>query len=106
MIAEENQNVKLFGAQPRHTPGYGPSPHAPEEQAKMRGVPGLTNVDPCDSLDNEHAVEITPGVALLFYKGTATGKCGEMDIKPQWAATLYTKQGDTWRGAFFLATQA
>ena len=66
--------------------------------------------EPCDvksvTLDNEHAVEIAPGVALLFYKGTATGKCGEMDIKPQWAATLYTKQGETWRGAFFLATQA
>ena len=65
--------------------------------------------EPCDvksvTLDNEHAVEISPGVALLIYKGTATGKCGEMDIKPQWAATLYTKQGETWRGAFFLATQ-
>jgi len=66
--------------------------------------------EPCDvkslTLDNEHAVEIAPGVALLFYKGTAAGKCGEMDIKPEWAATLYTKQGDTWRGAFFLASPA
>ena len=66
--------------------------------------------EPCDvknvTLSNEHAVEIAPGVALLFYKGTAAGKCGEMDIKPEWAATLYTKQGDTWRGAFFLASPA
>jgi len=66
--------------------------------------------EPCDvkdiKLSNEHAVEISPGVALFLYKGTATGKCGDMDIMPQNAATLYVKEGDTWKGAFFVAAPA
>jgi ketosteroid isomerase-like protein len=57
-------------------------------------------------LSNEHAVEISPGVGLLLYKGTATGACGDMGIMPQWAATVYVKEGDTWKGAFFVAAPA
>lgn len=66
--------------------------------------------EPCDVKDikisNEHAVEISPGVALFLYKGTATGKCGDMTIMPQWATTLYVKEGDIWKGAFFVASPA
>jgi len=66
--------------------------------------------EPCDVKDikisNEHAVEISPGVALFLYKGTAGGKCGEMTIMPQWATTVYVKEGDTWKGAFFVAAPA
>lgn len=66
--------------------------------------------EPCEVKDvkisNEHAVEIRPGVALFLYKGTAGGKCGDMAIMPQWATTLYVKEGDTWKGAFFIAAPA
>ena len=66
--------------------------------------------EPCEVKDikisNEHAVEISPGVALFLYKGTATGKCGDMTIMPQWATTVYVKEGDTWKGAFFVASPA
>ncbi|MCR5882767.1 transketolase family protein [Rhizobacter sp. J219] len=56
VIAEENLNVKLCCALPGLTTGYGPSHQATEDIAMMRGIPGLTIVDPCDALDLEQAV--------------------------------------------------
>lgn len=56
VIAEENLNVKICVALPGLTTGYGPSHQATEDIAMMRGIPGLTIVDPCDALDTEQAV--------------------------------------------------
>jgi transketolase len=56
VIAEENLNVKICCALPGLTTGYGPSHQATEDLAMMRGIPGLTVVDPCDALDIEQAV--------------------------------------------------
>ncbi|MEY8874861.1 MAG: transketolase family protein [Leptothrix sp. (in: b-proteobacteria)] len=56
VIAEENLNVKICCALPGLTTGYGPSHQATEDIAMMRGIPGLTIVDPCDALDLEQAV--------------------------------------------------
>src|SRR4051812_13565981 len=56
VIAEENLNVKMCFALPGLTTGYGPSHQATEDIAMMRGIPGLTIVDPCDALDIEQAV--------------------------------------------------
>src|SRR6187431_1487691 len=56
VIAEENLNVKICCALPGLTTGYGPSHQATEDIAMMRGIPGLTFVDPCDALDIEQAV--------------------------------------------------
>ena len=56
VIAEENLNVKICVALPGLTTGYGPSHQATEDLAMMRGIPGLTIVDPCDALDLEQAV--------------------------------------------------
>lgn len=56
VIAEESLNVKMCCALPGLTTGYGPSHQATEDLAMMRGIPGLTIVDPCDSLDIEQAV--------------------------------------------------
>lgn len=56
VIAEENLNVKICCALPGLTTGYGPSHQATEDIAMMRGIPGLTVVDPCDALDLEQAV--------------------------------------------------
>jgi transketolase len=56
VIAEENLDVKLCCALPGLTTGYGPSHQATEDIALMRGIPGLTIVDPCDALDIEQAV--------------------------------------------------
>ena len=56
VIAEENLNVKIACALPGLTTGYGPSHTATEDIAILRGVPGLTIVDPCDAIDIEQAV--------------------------------------------------
>ncbi len=56
VIAEEKLNVKICCALPGLTTGYGPSHQATEDVAMMRGIPGLTIVDPCDALDIEQAV--------------------------------------------------
>jgi transketolase len=58
VIAEENLNVKIACALPGLTTGYGPSHQATEDIAIFRGVPGLTIIDPCDSLDTEQAVHV------------------------------------------------
>ncbi|MBO0681435.1 transketolase family protein [Mycolicibacterium sp. S2-37] len=55
-IAEPNLNVNIVGGLPGLTTGYGPSHQATEDIAIFRGVPGLTIVDPCDSVDIEQAV--------------------------------------------------
>jgi transketolase len=56
VIAEENLNVKMCCALPGLTTGYGPSHQATEDLALMRGIPGMTIIDPCDALDIEQAV--------------------------------------------------
>jgi transketolase len=56
VIAEEDLNVKICCALPGLTTGYGPSHQATEDIAMMRGIPGLTIVDPCDALELEQAV--------------------------------------------------
>lgn len=56
VIAEENLNVKMCSALPGLTTGYGPSHQATEDIALMRGIPGMTIIDPCDALDIEQAV--------------------------------------------------
>ncbi|WP_345800130.1 transketolase C-terminal domain-containing protein [Microbacterium sp. AZCO] len=55
-IAEPNLNVNIVGGLPGLTTGYGPSHQATEDVAIFRGMPNLTIVDPCDSLDIEQAV--------------------------------------------------
>lgn len=55
-IAEPNLNVNIVGGLPGLTTGYGPSHQATEDVAIFRGMPNLTIVDPCDSVDIEQAV--------------------------------------------------
>lgn len=55
-MAEPNLNVNLVCALPGLTTGYGPSHQATEDVAILRGMPGLTIVDPCDAVDIEQAV--------------------------------------------------
>ncbi|CAI1745148.1 transketolase family protein [Serratia fonticola] len=56
VIAEENLNVKICAALPGLTTGYGPSHQATEDIAIMRGIPGMTIIDPCDAVEIEQAV--------------------------------------------------
>lgn len=67
-IAESNLNVNVVGGLPGLTTGYGPSHQATEDIAIFRGMPNLTIVDPCDSVDIEQAVPqlaASPGPSYL-----------------------------------------
>lgn len=55
-MAEPGLNVNIVAALPGLTTGYGPSHQATEDVAILRGMPGLTIVDPCDAVDLEQAV--------------------------------------------------
>lgn len=55
-IAEPGLNVNIVGGLPGLTTGYGPSHQATEDVAIFRGMPNLTIVDPCDSVDIDQAV--------------------------------------------------
>ncbi len=55
-MAEPMLNVNLVSALPGLTTGYGPSHQATEDIAILRGMPGLTILDPCDAVDIEQAV--------------------------------------------------
>src|SRR6478672_13157240 len=66
--AEPGLNVNVVGGLPGLTTGYGPSHQATEDMAIFRGIPGLTIVDPCDSVDIEQAVPAlasSPGPTYL-----------------------------------------
>ncbi|MDC7784655.1 transketolase C-terminal domain-containing protein [Rhodoplanes sp. TEM] len=60
VIAEEHLDVKIACALPGLTTGYGPSHQATEDIAIMRGIPGMTIVDPCDAHEIE---QIVPAIA-------------------------------------------
>src|SRR5213596_2402325 len=61
-------------ALPGLTTGYGPSHQATEDIAMMRGIPGLTIVDPCDALDLEQAVPQIAAHKGPVYMRLARGK--------------------------------
>lgn len=85
VIAEENLNVKMCCALPGLTTGYGPSHQATEDLAMMRGIPGLTIIDPCDALDIEQAVPqiaAHPGpVYMRLLRGNVPLVLDEYDYK-------------------------
>lgn len=68
-------------------------------------VPKMITDNPCDiksiSTSDAEAVELGEGVALLTMKLTEDGECeGKAVPSPQWAATVYVKDGDAWKAAY------
>ncbi|WP_240796782.1 transketolase C-terminal domain-containing protein [Terasakiella sp. SH-1] len=63
-VVEEQLDVKIIGAVPGLTTGYGPTHMAAEDIAAFRAIPDFTIVDPCDALDTEQATR-----AIAEYKG-------------------------------------
>jgi transketolase len=86
-IAEPGLNVNVVGGLPGLTTGYGPSHQATEDLAILRGMPGLTIVDPCDSVDIEQAVPAladTPGPSYLrLLRGKVPTVLDEYDYRFQ-----------------------
>ncbi|MEV4649704.1 transketolase C-terminal domain-containing protein [Saccharopolyspora sp. NPDC049357] len=86
-IAEPRLNVNVIGGLPGLTTGYGPSHQATEDVAILRGIPGLTIVDPCDSVDIEQAVPQladSPGPTYLrLLRGAVPTVLDEYDYRFQ-----------------------
>lgn len=86
-IAEPGLNVNVIGGLPGLTTGYGPSHQATEDIAILRGIPGLTIVDPCDSVDIEQAVPQladSPGPTYLrLLRGAVPTVLDEYDYRFQ-----------------------
>ena len=84
-IAEPNLNVNVVGGLPGLTTGYGPSHQATEDLAILRGMPNLTIVDPCDSVDIEQAVPALaahPGPTYLrLLRGNVPTVLSEYDYR-------------------------
>ncbi len=84
-IAEPGLNVNVVGGLPGLTTGYGPSHQATEDLAILRGMPGLTIVDPCDSVDIEQAVPAladAPGPTYLrLLRGSVPTVLDEYDYR-------------------------
>lgn len=83
--AEPGLNVNVVGGLPGLTTGYGPSHQATEDVAILRGIPGLTIVDPCDSVDIEQAVPqlaAAPGPTYLrLLRGNVPTVLDEYDYR-------------------------
>ncbi|MHA6799518.1 transketolase family protein [Bounagaea algeriensis] len=84
-IAEPGLNVNIVAGLPGLTTGYGPSHQATEDIAILRGVPGLTVVDPCDSVDIEQAVpqlaEVDGPTYLRLLRGKVPAVLDEYDYR-------------------------
>ena len=98
VIAEENLNVKICCALPGLTTGYGPSHQATEDLAMMRGVPGLTIVDPCDALDIEQAVPQVAAhkgpVYMRLLRGSVPLVLDEYDYRFELGKAKMLREGD------------
>ena len=85
-IAEPGLNVNIVGGLPGLTTGYGPSHQATEDMAIFRGIPGLTIVDPCDSVDIEQAVPqlaaSTPARPICGYCAGTCRPCSTSTTTP------------------------
>lgn len=104
-IAEPQLNVNVVGALPGLTTGYGPSHQATEDLAILRGMPGLTIVDPADSVDIEQAVPVLaahPGPTYMrLLRGTVTTVLDEYDYTFQLGHAAQLRGG---RDVLFIST--
>ena len=67
-----------------------------------------TTDNPCNvssvSLSDGKATSISKDAAILVYKGTAVGTCGDMKLEPLWGTTVFVKEGDAWKGVYIFET--
>jgi hypothetical protein len=58
------------------------------------------------NISDPFSVSLTADVAILLFKGTATGTCDGEKLGPLYGATVYLKDGDAWKAAFITETPA
>jgi len=71
---------------------------------KAEGIKMWTTDNPCtvSSVDvsDANGSMITKDAAILTYKGTATGTCGDMKLTPLWGTTVAVKEGEVWKAVY------
>ncbi len=75
---------------------------------KANGIKMWTTDNPCNvssvNVSDGHASMITKDVAILTFKGTGEGTCGDMKLAPLWGTTVFVKEGDAWKVAYIFET--
>ena len=66
----------------------------------MSGQCKVTSVD----VSEGKASNITADVAILTYKGTPVGTCGDMKLEPIWGTTVAIKEGAAWKAVYIFET--
>jgi len=74
-------------------------------RGQKAGVSKSISENPCEvksySTSDAEAVELGEGIALLTMKVASEVSCdGKASPSPQWAATIYVKDGDDWKAAY------
>jgi ketosteroid isomerase-like protein len=64
---------------------------------------GQCKVSSVDVSDGKASM-INADVAILTYKGTAVGTCGDMKLTPIWGTTVAVKEGATWKAVYIFET--
>ena len=60
----------------------------------------VTSVD----VSEGKASMINADVAVLTYKGSPVGTCGDMKLSPIWGTTVAVKEGNTWKAVYIFET--
>ena len=68
----------------------------------LSGTCKVTSVDVSDG----KASMLNADVALLTYKGSPVGTCGDMKLGPIWGSTVAIKEGETWKAVYIFETPA
>jgi ketosteroid isomerase-like protein len=76
---------------------------AGQDQVIKNWTEGNCDVKTVD-ITNSEATEISPGVAILTYKGHASGTCDGHPLMDLWGTTVSVKEGDTWKAAYIFET--
>ncbi len=83
---------------------------SPVEGWTARDVTLKRWAEPCEiksvSLSDPASVAYGTDYALLTFKSTVDGKCGDQSVPAEWGATLYGKEGGVWKAMMTFGTPA
>ena len=69
-----------------------------------------TTDNKCDikstSITDGSSVSLGKDAGIFMYKGTATGTCEGMEVKPLYGTTILVNEGGTWKAAVILENPA
>lgn len=58
------------------------------------------------SLSDAASTSVTKDMSIITYKAAASGTCDGQPLGSIWATTVYVKEGESWKGAFYFSSPA